>query len=844
MRQSENERKMVKLFCVLVGAAGSAFPVDIDGSQSVGDLKDAIKGKNEDITCAPRKLHLYLAKKGDAWLPDDDPAALQLEEGGLHDDIQAMIDGEKMKATKTLQHWLFDKSKMPLPSTGQIHVLVVVPPEDVVVHPSVPVDVPTGPEVDLRSCEHLLAFLESDMTNKAAIVSSPHILAQESLQFRLVGREAAMATASKCFKNIVAFAGSTASDRTRVAIPVCSGISGLGKTRMLEEGGTILQELKLDPKHIARVIVQYFNGFSPQPVESSMPIEASFSWRLLYRFFLDKNCSLSFDKWFKSRLPRNGSLLTLTDAVDVIERKLRERLPEPATLYLFLGVDEYQKIEGVRARQTGSKTSILRELVEKIGALLCTQSSSSLVVLPMFAGTDLGVIASSSIANSSYYVTKRLPMTLLSMDQVFCIVESNAEYAGLLNHAQVCRHLLHLGGVPRWVVEYLAAVKETRVHEMPVSLDCINKCFATIWEKYVKSYLGVLGTQKLVRLAAFAVSGRLVAPTGSFDESWKWSRLRDSSLCLLIPRARGACDVRVPYALLAYLGSRLEALATQAEEAFASALWVMRTEVDEAMFNVQPWQSWEMFGACFYAVRINALLVLGHSTMTLEELLPGTRMSAATRAISVQLVSSRVVRCAGAFGASTPRLLPRKGNQLETIDWTSGGYIVVNDDGGAGVDIFFALKDAATGKDVVIVDQRKRQCGNFQSVCPDFLVASGARLVRGVMHCGSPSNLSTDVVPDDCFVVSRAESEKFYGTTLAYHPACWPVVSMNSACQTALTTVFEGDPKEVDQVVGEIMRKRGEPSGGGFHTSDELRCFIQAKRLKVQLDDQFAEFSC
>ncbi|EGZ11069.1 hypothetical protein PHYSODRAFT_264761, partial [Phytophthora sojae] len=45
--------KMVKLFCAIVGAAGSAFPVDIDAGQSVGDLKKAIKAD---------KLQLFLAK--------------------------------------------------------------------------------------------------------------------------------------------------------------------------------------------------------------------------------------------------------------------------------------------------------------------------------------------------------------------------------------------------------------------------------------------------------------------------------------------------------------------------------------------------------------------------------------------------------------------------------------------------------------------------------------------------------------------------------------------------------------------------------------------------------------
>lgn len=193
-----------------------------------------------------------------------------------------------------------------------------------------------------------------------------------------------------------------------------------------------------------------------------------------------------------------------------------------------------------------------------------------------------------------------------------------------------------------------------------------------IWSAYVQYYLDSLETPQLVRLAAFAVSGQTVDLNGTFDGNLKWSKLRDSSLCLLIPRISsksGEHDVRVPYALLVNIGSRREELVTDAERNFASALNDMRDEVDSTMFKLQPWQSWEMFGACFYAVRINALLALGHSTVTLRNLLPGTLMSGKTSAITVILVPSKVIRCAGAFGASTPPLIPRKGNRLETIDW-------------------------------------------------------------------------------------------------------------------------------------------------------------------------------
>ncbi|KAG3186459.1 hypothetical protein PC116_g5882 [Phytophthora cactorum] len=51
---------------------------------------------------------------------------------------------------------------------------------------------------------------------------------------------------------------------------------------MLDEGDNILRgEMKLGGKHVRSVIVPYYNGFSPQPVEKRMPIQAYFSRRLL-----------------------------------------------------------------------------------------------------------------------------------------------------------------------------------------------------------------------------------------------------------------------------------------------------------------------------------------------------------------------------------------------------------------------------------------------------------------------------------------------------------------------------------------------------------------------------------
>lgn len=86
--------------------------------------------------------------------------------------------------------------------------------------------------------------------------------------------------------------------------------------------------------------------------------------------------------------------------------------------------------------------------------------------------------------------------------------------------------------------------------------------------------------------------------------------------------------------------------------------------------------------------------------------------------------------------------------------------------------------------------------------------------------------------------MSRDKTEKFHGT-LAYHPACLPIIPVNWASKTALKTVLEGDPKVVDEVAEEIAKRKKR-----FHDADELaNYFLEIKRLKVTVDAQFAEFS-
>ncbi|OWZ05155.1 Crinkler (CRN) [Phytophthora megakarya] len=119
---------MVKLFCAIVGEVGSAFPVDIDENETVGDLKNAIKAKNSaTITCDARELQLFLAKTTDGtWLTVNDVKKGINDTSGLTPlefaNVPLNLDGlseEEVRVQLTK-----DDFKA---GNGPVHVLVVVP---------------------------------------------------------------------------------------------------------------------------------------------------------------------------------------------------------------------------------------------------------------------------------------------------------------------------------------------------------------------------------------------------------------------------------------------------------------------------------------------------------------------------------------------------------------------------------------------------------------------------------------------------------------------------------------------------------------------------------------------
>ena len=95
--------------------------------------------------------------------------------------------------------------------------------------------IPTGKHLKLSSADALLAWLKERMNDEAGLAAGANVLSPESMEFTLKGRQQAMKTIESCLKKLFESATKGKSDRRDYPFPVCAGMSGIGKTRLLDE---------------------------------------------------------------------------------------------------------------------------------------------------------------------------------------------------------------------------------------------------------------------------------------------------------------------------------------------------------------------------------------------------------------------------------------------------------------------------------------------------------------------------------------------------------------------------------------------------------------------------------
>ncbi|EEY67634.1 Crinkler (CRN) family protein [Phytophthora infestans T30-4] len=163
---------MVKLLCAVVGVAESVLSVRVDKSDSVADLKKAVKAekKNDLRNVDAYKLKLFLAKTADnKWLPSRLNDATKLKKGEKTALIEALTNEDKeLQGEDSLEDVLIE---MDPPSTSQIHVLVVVPRSTGDDYALSPNDLCTlDPDVQLNMWKSVVRVSSEDVCSGTALV--------------------------------------------------------------------------------------------------------------------------------------------------------------------------------------------------------------------------------------------------------------------------------------------------------------------------------------------------------------------------------------------------------------------------------------------------------------------------------------------------------------------------------------------------------------------------------------------------------------------------------------------------------------------------------------------------
>ncbi|OAJ39483.1 hypothetical protein BDEG_23322 [Batrachochytrium dendrobatidis JEL423] len=190
----------------------------------------------------------------------------------------------------------------------------------------------------------LLEWLSGSNVNSAVDLADKQVLSQQQTNlnqkvvFPLAGREKSLQHIASCF--MATYRHRSNIDRNSRRIIVCTGMPGLGKTRLMTECSiTVLDMTGIQGKRLS-AIVSFGNDTNPYgEIDKLLGIKCSFTWRLLHSVF---KAQYKFDDWMRGNSPINRSGLTMTLALSTIELYWSQKARD--SILLFVGVDEYQKL--------------------------------------------------------------------------------------------------------------------------------------------------------------------------------------------------------------------------------------------------------------------------------------------------------------------------------------------------------------------------------------------------------------------------------------------------------------------------------------------------------------------
>jgi hypothetical protein len=667
----------------------------------------------------------------------------------------------------------------------------------------------------------------TDLTDHKRFPQEP-INSTNSILFPLAGREQSLEHIASCFST--SYRNRFNQDRNSRPIPVCTGIPGLGKTRLMQECASTVLDMTLIPGIRKSGIVSFGNdGNSYGRFDDLLGIQCSFAWRVLHMFF---KAHYRFEYWMREKSPKNRREMSLDLALSVIEQHWSQVTEE--NILVFIGIDEYQKLGQYK----------LNSLLDILCDVSYRSTDSKLSFFCMLAGTDLNM---TRIARTSHPNTERTPIRFLThMESIKAIGPFISKtHDGFVVSEAFSQNVFYLGGVPRLLTAF--AKKVVSLKRFDLIEDCLQEVRKSVLSNLQYPQLSLSDVLKVLAIS-FTNTPVINIQACPFLKSSQpaareitWSQMIANGICLLQDDNR----VLVPFHLVP---QALERQLTeshhldQGELALLSSLKALSFDIEVSVSNVPSWLSWEAFGANFYCIRINSFIVLGVSVLPLSCLLRGSKFRSDIFNVSVDIRVAKVFASNEHYGPDIPRIITQKNASYISVDWLQDKtlQVVLNGDNGAGVDIFFILKRADGLGHILVLDQRKRlsshvtdaQFTAFRSKLPDspsFLTVFNLEIVFGLMSVYS--KIAIEPVPDFAYYVAAQDSLTYHGS-LFDHPGCSITIDVNSSLKIAVAQLFRGSKRKRMEFADKVISQRKTTR---IENMNELLSLVS--RLSGELDE-------
>ncbi|OAJ40153.1 hypothetical protein BDEG_23916 [Batrachochytrium dendrobatidis JEL423] len=604
----------------------------------------------------------------------------------------------------------------------------------------------------------LLEWLSGSNNSSTVDLPDKQILSQQQTNpnqkvvFPLAGREKSLQHIASCF--MATHRHRSNIDRNSRRIPVCAGMPGLGRTRLMTEcSTTVLDMTGIQGKRFSAIVSFGNDGNSYGEIDKLLGIKCSFAWRVLHSFF---KAQYKFDVWMREKSPKN-----------------RKRFTMRLTFFCMLAGADLNMIHIARTSHPN---------IERVPTRFLTHMESMEAICPFISNTHCGFVISEAFARNVFHLSG-VPRLLTKFAKQVVSMKPNdltehnfqgARIAALSNsqHSQ-----LSLADILKLLATSFTNTPVTYLLNCPFSESSLPYSRNLTWNQMVRHGMCQIQDDGQVIVPFHIIVQALKRPSSQSVglnqfETALLSSLNNLSLDIEYPLSNMTRWSSWEYFGASFYCIRINSFLVLGISILSLSDILHGSRFDSGIFNTQVhiriaevFQSNEQYGPDMLR-----MITRKHDSCCLVDWVDG-----------------------------------------ETLQ------IVLNGENGPGVDIYFILKCAEQDSGYIIVlDQRKRlgsditnsDLTTFRSKLPNppaFLNKFKLDSVFGLMSIYSQININH--VPDSTYFVSASDSLCFHGS-LSGHPGCSMVIDANSASKTSIKQIFCGTNDEQTNLANKVIKQR------------------------------------